>query len=85
MATYHQAYTYIFNELIKKDDETTQYKIPNNGVAWNTDTLELWWDTPVNTQPKTKHNKPDLIVWRTEEKLYYRRCLYTTRPEYKSK
>ena len=58
----------IFNELIKEDDETTPYKVPNNGVAWNTNTLELWWDTPVNTQPKTTHNKPDLIIWRKKQK-----------------
>ena len=58
----------LFNELIKDDDETTPYTVPNNGVAWNSSTLEIWWDTPVHTHPKTKHNKPDLIVWRKKQK-----------------
>ena len=52
----------IFNELVKTDDETAPYTVPKAGVAWNTNTLEIWWDTPVTTQPKTTHNRPNLIV-----------------------
>ena len=58
----------IFNELVKMDEETAPYTVPKAGVAWNTNTLEIWWDTPVTTQPKTTHNKPDLIVWRKSVK-----------------
>ena len=58
----------VFNELIKDDNPTSPYIVPKTGVAWNTCTLEIWWDTNVNTQPKTTHNKPDLIVWRKNKK-----------------
>jgi hypothetical protein len=57
----------IFNELVKEDVETTSYIVPKAGVAWNTETLEIWWDTHISTQPKTKHNKPDLVVWRKKK------------------
>ena len=58
----------LFNELVKEEDETTPYIVPKTGVAWNTNSLEIWWDTQVTTQPKTTHNKPDLIVWRKKKK-----------------
>ena len=57
----------IFNELVKEGDENSPYIVPKPGVAWNTNTMEIWWDTHVSTQPKTTHNKPDLIVWRKSE------------------
>ena len=58
----------IFNELIKDTVAKPTYVVPKQGVAWNTDTLEIWWDTRVSTQPRTTHDKPDIIVWRKSEK-----------------
>ena len=58
----------LLNELVRADNETSSYIVPKSGIAWSTNTLEIWWDTPVNSQPKATHNKPDMIVWRKSKK-----------------
>ena len=30
--------------------------------------IELWWDTKIPTKPALAHNKPDLVLWRLNEK-----------------
>ena len=32
------------------------------------DDIELWWDTKITTKPALPHNKPDLVLWRLNEK-----------------
>ena len=32
------------------------------------DQLEIWWDMEVYTTTKVKHNKPDIMLWKNEEK-----------------
>ena len=39
--------------------------------VYSNDILELWWDVKVVTKPAVKHNKPDLILWKKEEKNAY--------------
>ena len=57
----------IFNEIIKKIDSNSTYTIPTNEV-WKCENTEIWWDTPIKTTPKTKCNKPDMILWEKEKK-----------------
>ena len=57
----------LFNELVKEDDPESPYIIPKNEI-WKSDKSEIWWDTSIETTPKTRHNKPDIILWRKEEK-----------------
>ena len=52
----------IYSEIAKKVNNTITYITPRNAV-WKCDETEIWWDTPVNTTPRTQYNKPDLIVW----------------------
>ena len=30
---------------------------------------EYWWNLTVNTAQKVQHNKPDLVIWNTKEKM----------------
>ena len=30
-------------------------------------TTEIWWETPVATNPKTKYNRPDMVIWDTNQ------------------
>ena len=32
------------------------------------DQLQIWWDMGVYTTTKVKHNKPDIMLWKKEEK-----------------
>ena len=34
---------------------------------WQSEKIELWWDTEVKTTPKVKRNKPDIVMWNKED------------------
>ena len=53
--------------IYQEDDPESPYIVPKN-VIWKSQNSEIWWDTPIETTTKTKHNKPDIILWRKEEK-----------------
>ena len=57
----------LYNEIAKKANNDITYIAPKNEV-WKHGEMEMWWDTPVTTTPKTKHNKPDIVVWEHKEK-----------------
>ena len=38
-------------------------------MIYNTNDKEYWWDTPITTATKLKHNKPDLVIWNKTEKI----------------
>ena len=36
--------------------------------SYSTDNIDIWWDTKIKTPCGVKHNKPDIIIWRKNEK-----------------
>ena len=57
----------LYNAIIQQEIPDHSYVPPSNAV-WQSDNVEIWWDTLVKTTPPVKHNKPDLIVWRKDTK-----------------
>ena len=39
--------------------------------VYKNDEFEIWWDTKVSTKPTVKHNKPDMLLWRYQEKKVF--------------
>ena len=39
--------------------------------VYKDDSIELWWDTKITTKPALPHNKPDLVLWRLNEKRVF--------------
>ena len=36
--------------------------------VYKDENIELWWDIKITTKPSLPHNKPDLLLWRLNEK-----------------
>ena len=72
----------IYNALIKRHPEQ-RYQI--NTSIWSSESLEIWWDILIKTIPKIPHNRPDIVVWRKNEKTcYIIDILYTVGREHSS-
>ena len=56
----------IYNEIAKKVNKNITYITPKNSV-WKYNTTEIWWDTPIATNPRTKYNRPDMVIWDTNQ------------------
>ena len=54
----------VYRKLISDDDNA---KVPILDVYSNKDT-EIWWDQKINTACSLKHNKPDIVLWRKNDK-----------------
>ena len=39
--------------------------------VFNDDEVEVWWDVKIPTKTSVEHNKPDLVVWKKQEKRAY--------------
>ena len=59
----------IYNALIKLHHPEQRYQIPT--PIWSSESLEIWWDILIKTIPKIPHNRPDIGVWRKNEKTCY--------------
>ena len=60
----------LFNSVIRQENPDQSYVPPTNEV-WQSDTVEIWWDTVVKTAPPVRHNKPDLVVWKKKDKTCF--------------
>ena len=40
-------------------------------LTWVNNNIEIWWDKHITTVPKTKNNKPDIVVWDKNEKTCF--------------
>ena len=60
----------LLNAIVRQEHPDHNYISPSNEV-WNSDTVDIWWDTVVKTCPPVKHNKPDLVVWRKRKKTCF--------------
>ena len=45
--------------MSKKSEITEVYRNEN---------IEIWWDVKIKTKPALEHNKPDMLLWRINEK-----------------
>ena len=57
----------VYRKLITDDDNA---KVPILDVYSSKDT-EIWWDQKVKTACTLQHNKPDIVLWRRNEKKCY--------------
>ena len=51
----------LYHQLTKAEGKTIQTVFKNENI-------ELWWDMKITTKPSLAHNKPDLLLWRLNEK-----------------
>ena len=56
----------VYNAVIKHHFPASKYMFPQ--PTWVNRHIEIWWDIYVETVPKTKHNKPDMVIWNKETK-----------------
>ena len=54
----------IYRMLTKLTDKATK-------EVYKNDEFEIWRDTKVSTKPTVKHNKPDMLLWRYQEKKVF--------------
>ena len=50
---------------------TTGLKANEIQEVYSNDMIEVWWDVKVTTKPPVEHSKPDLLVWKKEEKTAF--------------
>ena len=60
---HNQVARVIYQEIVESDKP-----IYNQPGVTTRDQLEIWWDMEVYTTTKVKHNKPDIMLWKNEEK-----------------
>ena len=42
--------------------------------VYSGENYQIWWDTKINTKPTVKHNKPDMILWKLDDKKAFISC-----------
>ena len=57
----------VYRKLISSDENA---KIPIL-ETYSTDNIDIWWDIKIKTPYNVKHNKPDIVLWRKNEKKCY--------------
>ena len=68
-ARHNQVAKVIFEEIIcDKDTTKAKRQLPNPQAITKNGSREIWWDLPVTTPVKVKHNRPDIIFWDNDEK-----------------
>ena len=60
---HNQVVRVAYQEIIKSSKP-----IYNSPLVATKDRLEIWWDVDVQTVAKVKNNKPDIMLWKHEEK-----------------
>ena len=58
----HNAVAAVIYRLLTMSNEKAISSVFNN------ESIKLWWDTKIVTKPTLLHNKPDLLLWRLQEK-----------------
>ena len=55
--------------IVSKEDEKCRQPIQE---FYYNEQIEIWWDTKNKTLTTVQHNKPDIVMWKKEDK----QCLY---------
>ena len=58
----------VYQNIVSKGNEKARQSIQEVYVSKDT---EIWWDTKINTSHKCEHNKPDIVLWKKQEKKCY--------------
>ena len=59
----------VFEELIKVDNPEVKIRFESDVEYIHTEgEKEYWWNIPIKTSTKVKHNRPDMIIWNHREK-----------------
>lgn len=56
----------LYNAIIQNVDKSMPYRAPEKITCVGS--LEIWWDTRINTAPRVQNNKPDMLVWNNAAK-----------------
>ena len=59
----------LYKEIIKKTEIKVPKEINEQEYIRKVGDNEYWWNLSINTAQKVPHNKPDLVIWNTKEKM----------------
>ena len=60
----------VLKALILKIDPTDKFKHQQDPeYVYKVKDCEFWWNLPIKTATKLKHNKPDIVAWDTAGKI----------------
>ena len=55
----------IYQNIVPKEEEKCRQTIRE---FYSNEQLEIWWDTKIKTLTHVQYNKPDIVMWRKEDK-----------------
>ena len=56
--------------VMKHNTNSNFKEIRESEFVYKIDNLEYWWNISIKTATKVPHNKPDLVIWNTQEKIH---------------
>ena len=59
---------YVYEKMRKKDNQEAKITYDSDEFIFSEGEVEYWWNVSVKTPANVRHNKPDLIVWKKNEK-----------------
>ena len=58
----------IYQNNVPKEEEKCRQSIRE---FYSNEQIEIWWDTKIKTVTPVQHNKPDIIMWKKEDKQWF--------------
>ena len=55
----------VYQSIIRKSTQGERHQIQD---IYSDDNIEVWWDKKVTTLSPCPHNKPDIVLWKKDEK-----------------
>ena len=59
---------HVYEQIRKKDNKNCKITYDGEEFVTVDGNKEFWWNVPVKTPARVRHNKPDLIVWNRDSK-----------------
>ena len=61
----------VYNALIhNKNPSYRRHDLESSEYIHKEGNLQYWWNISINTATKIPHNRPDLVIWNRDEKIY---------------
>ena len=61
---------YVYEKFRKKSNPDCKLVYSENQFIEKEGQMEFWWNVSITTPAKVKHNKPDLLIWCRDTKIY---------------
>ena len=55
----------IYQNIVLKEEEKCRQPIRE---VYSNEQIEIWWGTKIRTLTPVQHNKPDIVMWKKEDK-----------------